>query len=336
MLTRKKISGILENWGLQKEEIRDIFFEETGNYSENAFYVGDKYVIKFSANLGKVMKHLELTQALEEAHFLTAGIVETMEGQKYVESDGVYFYVMSRLEGIRLKAGDMLSDDGASTAQLMGEIIGQLHIVLKELDMITGEVNAFQDVKNRALSKTKEVMQVPEKLCREYLEVFGALQDKLPRQIIHRDLNPSNMIRNCGKKLTESEADPGLADKGITKDKDGRAEKESWGFLDFELSERNIRIYDPCYAATAIFSEWFLAGKDKDVAKWPEVYKNIIAGYDRVVGLTEEEKTALPYVILTNQFICVAWFADQGKYEEIFQANIKMTEWIFEHFEELK
>ena len=29
------------------------------------------------------------------------------------------------------------------------------------------------------------------------------------------------------------------------------------GFLDFDLAERNARIYDPCYAATAVLSETF-------------------------------------------------------------------------------
>ena len=155
-------------------------------------------------------------------------------------------------------------------------------------------------------------MQVPVGLCEEYLEEFEQIYDMLPRQLIHRDPNPSTVIRRMS------------------------GGKEVWGFIDFELSERNIRIYDPCYAATAIFSEWFMAGKEREVTKWPDVYKNIMTGYDRVVGLTEEERRAVPYVILTNQLICVAWFADQGKYEEMYRANIKMTEWIFAHFEELR
>ena len=311
MLTRKKISEVLKNWGLEQEEVKDIFFEETGNYSENAFYVGKNHIIKFSANLGNVLKHLELTKALEEAGFLTAGIVRTNDKRMYVESDGLYYYVTTGLEGVRLKASDMLLCDGEFKAQCLGEIIGQLHMVLKNLDVVAGEVNAFEDVKNWALSRTKTVMQVPKELCSDYMEVFGALQDKLPRQIIHRDPNPSNVIYSNSK-------------------------AEHWGFIDFELSERNVRIYDPCYAATAILSEWFMAGKEKEVEKWPEVYKNIMVGYDRIAGLTEEEKVAIPYVILTNQFICVAWFAESGKYEEMLNANIKMTEWIFNHFEKLR
>ena len=64
--------------------------------------------------------------------------------------------------------------------------------------------------------------------CRRYKEIICDYDDvvlypKLPRQIIHRDPNPGNII--CAE--------------------------VQWGFIDFELAERNVRIYDPCYAATA-------------------------------------------------------------------------------------
>jgi hypothetical protein len=33
-------------------------------------------------------------------------------------------------------------------------------------------------------------------------------------------------------------------------------------------------------------------------------------------------------VILANQFVCVAWFAEQDKYTEIFEINKRMTTWL--------
>ena len=97
-------------------------------------------------------------------------------------------------------------------------------------------------------------------------------------QIIHRDPNPANII--CGK--------------------------DKWGFIDFELSEKNMRIYDVCYSATAILSESFSADDEIKLKKWIEIYKNIIWGYDSVAKLTEDEREAIPYVLLANQFVCVA------------------------------
>ena len=105
-----------------------------------------------------------------------------------------------------------------------------------------------------------------------------------------------------------------------------------WGFIDFDLSERNSRIYDPCYAATAVLSECF-----GDIHEgWTDIYRSIIYGYDSVARLTEEEREAIPYMILANQFVCVAWFWEQDKYAELFETNRRMTLWLMEKMEELK
>ena len=98
------------------------------------------------------------------------------------------------------------------------------------------------------------------------------------------------------------------------------------------MAERNARIYDPCYAATAVLSERF--GKDNE--SWLEIYRNIICGYNSVAQLTEAERKAIPYVLLANQFVCVAWFAGQNKYADLFETNRRMTRWLIDQFEELK
>ena len=130
------------------------------------------------------------------------------------------------------------------------------------------------------------------------------LYPQLPRQIIHRDPNPGNIICAQGQ----------------------------WGFIDFELAQRNARIYDPCYAATAILSESF----GRDNGSWLEIYRNIIHGYDSVVSLTAQEWQAIPYILLANQLVCVAWFSQQAQYAELLETNKRMTKWLLAHFEELK
>jgi len=66
-----------------------------------------------------------------------------------------------------------------------------------------------------------------------------------------------------------------------------------------------------------------------------DIYKNIIYGYDAVVTLTDEEKGAVPYVVLSNQLLATAWFSDKEKFKELYEVNKKMTEWIAGHVEEL-
>ena len=60
--------------------------------------------------------------------------------------------------------------------------------------------------------------------------------------------------------------------------------------------------------------------------------RGVITGYDSVVRLTEDERKAIPYVILANQFVCVAWFAGQDKYAELFETNKRMTLWLIQRF----
>lgn len=157
----------------------------------------------------------------------------------------------------------------------------------------------------RAFSRARAVSS---KKLNELKGLFNRGDDELPRQIIHRDPNPSNIL---------------MTDK-------------QWGILDFDLAERNIRIYDPCYAATAILSESFEASNDQKLQKWCKIYKNILYGYDSVAKLTKTEWKAAPYVVLANQLVCTIWFSKKEQYQELYEINKKMTWWIIEHFDQLR
>ena len=75
---------------------------------------------------------------------------------------------------------------------------------------------------------------------------------------------------------------------------------------------------------------------DQNNEKWLDIYRDILWGYDSIVHLTDKEREAIPYILLANQFVCVAWFAGQDKYAEIFEINKRMTAWLIGQFEELK
>ena len=205
-------------------------------------------------------------------------------------------------------AHDFYEGDYAAKARFVGEIIGQLHLILCQAKTSVNDVNLYESVKNWALPKSKDILSLSESFCRGYLNEFGKLYDKLPKQIIHRDPNPSNII----------------------------VSQDEWGFIDFELSEKNLRIYDPCYAAMAILSESFDEKDQAKLSKWLEIYRNILWGYDSVVKLTNEECVALPYVVMADQLVSTAWFSEQDKYTELFETNKRMTQWLITIFDELK
>lgn len=65
---------------------------------------------------------------------------------------------------------------------------------------------------------------------------------------------------------------------------------------------------------------------------WISCWQALMEGY----APNAAERRAAPLVLLGSQLVCVAWFAGQEKYRELFETNRKMTLWILEHFEELK
>ena len=298
-ITHKKAAQILKNWNLEGQTITDIYYEGTGNRNENACYVGKDYVLKYTCNLGKLKKHIEVSKALDNIGLLAAVPVLTNQGAEYILDGEIYFYVTHRLPGKQMASRDFGTGDG----RFVGEIIGQLHLALKDIEDCVSEADLLATVRDWALPEAKKALELSDAFCKGYLEAFEKLYPALPRQIIHRDPNPGNIICSGDK----------------------------WGFIDFELAERNARIYDPCYAATAVLSETFSDDNDR----WLETYRSIIWGYDSVARLTEQEKQAIPYVILANQFVCVAWFSQQDKYADIFETNKKMTLWLLDRFQKL-
>lgn len=307
MITHKKISQILKNWNLEDQPIKDLFYESSGVKSDNAFYVGDDYVIKFSTNSGALYNNIEVSKALESVGAYTATPVKTVHNQEVVQDGELYYVVTKRLQGSCLKTVDMYEGDYKAKARFVGEVIGHLSLALKDIDVVVNDNNMLSSVKDFGLPKTKNIINISDSLVADYLDTFGKLYDKLPKQIVHRDPNPSNII---------------LAD-------------ERWGIIDFDLSERNVRIFDPCYAATAILSESFDEKDNEKLLRWIKIYKNILYGYDSVAKLSDDEKKAVPYVVLSNMFICTAWFSEQEKYKHIFETEKKMTRWICDNFDKL-
>lgn len=273
MVSHKKITEVLKYWGLEKEKISDVVYEETGNRSESSCYVGEKYVIKFSANLEKIRNAIRISQALDGTGLNVAKLITTLDGEEYIMDGEVYYFVYERIVGERVKASELYEDVGKS--RYIGEIIGYFDKALEQITVPVKDTNIYEIVLDSALPKLKVDINISNEMEEEYKTVFGNLYSYLPKQVIHRDPNPGNIILDGDK----------------------------WGFVDFELGERNVRVFDPCYAATAILSESF---DEKD------------------------------NVVLSNQMIATAWFAGKEKYKELYVVNMKMTKWILENFDEVK
>ena len=308
LMSPKKIKEILKYWGMENERISDVVYAETGAVSDHAKYVGDKYVLKYTANPGTAKKTVDIADALESTGLLSAQVVPALDGRRCIEEESVYYVLGTRLDGQRIKASALYEGDQRDKARLVGEIVGQLSIALAKIDVPVDELDVNRDIHTWAVPAMDGMLNIDRGFLNSFLEKFDELYPGLPAQIIHRDPNPGNIIMNGDK----------------------------WGFIDFDLSKRSVRIYDPCYAASAILSETFETGNDERCEKWITILQGIMYGYDSVVKISEREKEAVPYILLANQFIAAAWFAGKEKYQAVWETNIRMTEWMCRNFDRLK
>lgn len=296
------------HWGLENSPVSNVVYEGSNQVSENEFTVGEEFVLKVSGLPGGLARHMEIAKALDEAGLQAPLPVASKAGELMVQEGDVYAILCRRMQGTKMSGREMFATDDTAAAYRFGTVIGKLHLALAKLDAgLCKENHLYDTVRDWALPTVQKKTNLPLELVAEYQKQFGEVYEKLPKQIIHRNMNLSYVYL------------------------DG---EEMAGVTDFEFSEYSIRLFDVCYAATGILSENF-ADTEEAMGKWLMLYRNIVKGYDEVIKLTGEEKKALPYVVLSIQLICVAYFADKEQFAELARVNEKMLERLMEHKEEL-
>ena len=301
IMNHRKAVEMLKHWHLENETITDIYYENTGNRCENAYAVGTKYVLKFTANPEKIAKHIALSHALARQGMRTAEAVCTCDGDESVQMGDLYGYVTHRVHGRQLITAQLYADSGLSLAHRVGRFVGQIQLALRSADVLVPASYPTASLQHNAEEAAALLHLSPaDRLA--FCEKALPLLSSLPRQLVHRDLNPGSIL---------------LAEEG-------------WGVIDLELAEQNVRIWDPCYAATAILSESFDRRNE-----WLDIYHQLFSGYNQVCPMTAQEREAVPYLIIANQLAFVAWFARQENLPDILSTNLDMTRWLMEHFDQL-
>ncbi|MFY9390978.1 MAG: helix-turn-helix domain-containing protein [Limnochordia bacterium] len=311
MYSESQLRKILENWDIdQSLPITDIYLADGAKVSGNVWHVGDGYILK-TGSREKLLTDLQIAKALRDQGFDASLPVVTKTRQEYLD-DKVVFVLTRGIKGSPLPRSDRFGEHRFGFAQEYGWAIARLHKALKAIqdDILPDEVNLYQNVLEWALPSVQRQniqwnMGLDDSFFADFIETFGKLYDKLPKQLIHRDPNPSNILF-----------------------RDGRVS----GFIDFDLSQINIRLWDVCYCATGILS----AGSEEAYNAWLDILGGILNGYGIEETLTEAEKQAVFYVICSIQMICIAYFESQDKYKELARTNRDMLRFIVENRERIE
>lgn len=311
MLTQTQIRQLLQKWDIHtKLEVESTLIAGGSKKANNAWIVGDKYIFKTGKNISGLKTHIEITKALANLSLESSYPILTKEGKDFIIQDDRYYILLNKVEGEFLTKEERYEGNRFNTGLIYGEAIGKLHKILKEQDnnLEVDDTNLIDIVLNWALPESKKIMEqwnssLPDEFYENYTENFSKYYHKLPRQIIHRDPNPSNIM---------------FKDRRVT------------GFIDFEISERNVRIFDPCYCATGILSE--TDNIDEGFEKWVEIQEGIVKGYDNICGLTDIEKLAIPYIMYSIQMIFIAWLNGKNEYKDLALKNRNILLKIYNYF----
>ena len=305
MIGHNRIKEVMENWNIEVASITNKVYSTNGEINPNVFVVNENYVLKVFQVLGQAKQNAQIQRALQKAGLQEILPIETKLGEEIVTDGQLYYILLPFVDGEEMKAADLYEGDTYHKAFDLGKVIGKLHLALKENDdILCNKRNIFKEVCEKWLQMAANKVGLSEQFCDDYINTFGSLHQQLPVQIIHRDPNPSNFIFKEGQCV---------------------------GVVDFDLAQCSIRLFDPCYAATGILSESF----EKQGERWFDIFQGLLHGYDRIVQLTEEEKQAVPYVVMSIQLICVGFFSTQEKFERLAETNTAMLKWLLKNREKL-
>lgn len=308
MFTEIELRETLANWDVRQDlPILDVYTMDGTKISGNVWSIGEDYILK-TGSRERILTNLKLAKALAAQGFVASTPIPTKYGEEYLDRGQIV--VLTRgIRGNPLSKSDRFGENRREFGKKYGESIARLHRALTviESEIQPNEQNLYTHVTEWALLEVRKQniqfnMGLPNTFFEDYINNFNILFDKLPKQLIHRDPNPSNILFDGG---------------------------EVTGFIDFDLSERNVRLWDSCYCATGILSEW--RGVDDIYEKWPDILEGIIRGYSNVNPLTSEEKQAVFYVICSIQMICAAYFEGIDKYKELAKLSREMLKFIWEN-----
>ena len=285
---RKAIEGIVSDFDIAK-------FDKISKIKENVWDINDMYILKKVNSVEVVRKNVELTRQLLAKDIPVAEFITTKNVEFYVSDCDGHYLLMHKIQGAHL---EFYKGDSLAKARQIGENAALLCRALKDCVFEGGSRFEYDMISYLNGEYMEEVgnVDIPSEI-RGYINEFHSLYKELPRQIIHADFNPTNLIFDGAK---------------------------FQGFIDFDMASRNVRIYDLCYLLQDVFQN----DPEKTESSY-EIAKCIFESYNRVNPLRDSEKRAIPYMLVMIGALERVWTLLHDKDKGVSDFHMGRTEWMF-------
>lgn len=248
--------------------------------------VGKEYMLKKS-NKYALENNLSFLQRLEVCEIPVAQPVAARSGELLVVSDESCYLMTKRLKGTHIT--NIYESDYRTIAHETGLVAARLHkAFIKCESLISQESALFIEELEGWIYTVLESDRWEYVSKDEYQHLVGQMRDcydLLPKQLIHRDLHYGNM----------------LFDNMIFT-----------GYIDFDLSKKDARIFDLCYFLLSLLIDHNTAA---ELAIWTEIIHSFIAGYEELLPLASIEKESIPLFMQCIELLFVAYFHQNGSSE---------------------
>ena len=292
MLKEKDIQAILGNWdipvGLKTADAATRNWK-TGEIEWQMWKIGGDYYLKTNER-SIMIKNIRIAKALEKEGLASEFLpIPTKAGGDYV--DGAQIFLLTKKVGEPLITEPLANqeiaaldyhDKRAKSPYKLGQAIAKLHRALKT---VQDEVKPYEGNKYRsgldAIPKVKEYLRkqgitINDTFFDDYTQTFGALHEKMPKQLIHGNPTGDTVVYENGNIV------------GIR------------GYEVYNLSL--VRLFDLIWCAGEINTRSF--------DDYLPMLKEILHGYDSLNPLTAEEKQAVYYMLCASAMDCIAYIDD--------------------------
>ena len=265
---------------------------------ESVWSINNKYILKKSSDFSQLDKSILFNDLLLKEGVSVPEYLKTSDEKLHVQVGDTYYCVMKKLNGNHF---DPYIGNSYKNGVVLGKAVAGLHGALKAISekFDFDDANCMQEFNGWVLDEFKEKdIHIQQNLI-DYCYEFVPLYNDLPRQLIHRDIHLGNLL------FTDNEFS---------------------GYLDFDIVQRNVRLFDICYLGVSMLIENYQDKNRFDI--WCQIFRGIINGYEKLFKLKENEIKAIPYMFVFIELLFTSFFLKIGQ-SAVSENCVDMAEWLY-------
>lgn len=302
-----KLKHLLEQWGPELGDAKVVPLQ-VGVWQ--VLSSAGMFILKRRSNRSRVWAECDLINWLIRHEQPVSPLLYTTKEIPWAEHEGAFYVLYPYLQGT---PGDELGQYDEDFALRAGAALAYLHRDLGNYETTEEFPNfdLFQEVASFAWPTVQgylgqnfrnRLQDLEQGISRNLINPY----EVLPRQLIHRDFHPGNLIFQRGELV---------------------------GILDFDRVRVSIRLFDLCYLATSVLSQDFADPQGRE--NWSSFVQALINGYGSVQPLTKIEGVSFLYIVYLIQLLFIAYQLDEGN-TELADLNVAMLLWINDQHEFLE